>query len=89
MLHSPNWGSGAGRARQWRPVLLGGSGAALVAGGLFLDRWLPGLMLVGLLTLGAAVALDAPAGSLAPLDPEESSPVVFPALLDDAPDGSA
>ena len=74
-MHSTVWRSGARRAGQWRAVFLGGSGAALVAAGVFLDRWLPGLMLVGFLMLGVAVALDGPAGLAA----EEVS-------TDDAPD---
>ena len=78
--------SGARQLRPWRSVLLGGTGAACVVGGLFVDRWLPGLMLVGLLMLGTAVALDAPVGSLGPLDAEES-PSPITALLEDPPDG--
>jgi len=59
---------GADRPGAWRSVVVGAAGVALIAAGLFYDRWLPAFLVTGLLTLGAAVALDAPDGPLPPSD---------------------
>ena len=67
-------GPAGDRPGEWRTILLGVVGAVLVAAGLFYDRWLPAFMITGLLTLGCAVALDVPAGSLPPPDEEDGAP---------------
>jgi len=61
---------GADRLGEWRTVLVGAAGVAFITAGLFYDRWLPAFLITGLLTLGGAVALDGPAGSL-PLPDDE------------------
>jgi hypothetical protein len=85
LLHSTGYGSAAERAGQRRTILLGVAGAVLVATGLFVDRWLPAFLLIGLLTLGTAVALDAPVGSLPGGDDDDGSPTILRSLWVEAP----
>jgi hypothetical protein len=68
------WSSTCGHGRtegsgQRQSFALGVSGAALVVAGFVVESWMPVLLLLGFVLLGAALALDAPSDLSTPDDP--------------------